>query len=143
MQAVARRQVLGQRGQVGVSTSVADERGPLGDGGPALVVGRHERHVVEQLPHGVEEILALDGPVRHAGQRLGERAVGQRVASEPVLEREDLARGSLGAQLLEEGRSHAIDGTSSGDQPRAPDAFDELPGPPAATLMEFLPRRDR
>jgi len=70
---MAHRQVLGQRRQVGVVASIADCRGPLGDGGLALWGGSHQSHLVEQLPHGVDEDLAVEGPARYARQRLGER----------------------------------------------------------------------
>ncbi len=83
-QAVDRCQVLGQRPEVGIVAGIPGRLRPLRDGLQARAIVASQRKLVEELAHGVAEVLALANTPRHALQGLGEPLASRRVGDEPV-----------------------------------------------------------
>lgn len=70
-QAVNRREVLGQRPEIGIVTRVPSRLWPLRDCLRTGAIIASEGELIEELPHGVAEILATADAPRHPCEGLG------------------------------------------------------------------------
>lgn len=80
-QAVNRRQVLGQRAEVGIVTGIPRQLRPLHDGLQATAIVASQRELVEELAHGVAEVLASADPPGDAREGLGKALASGRLAA--------------------------------------------------------------